>query len=153
ASTRASERRQQPARTVGTTPKSRPATQTKVKTTSHSELSAHSKPKSPSPPLALPVEASPPATPNQESDVQVVASDELNEIDRAADATPVETVGSGQPAQVDVRLVHAEEFNDLDRQAASTPQSAIDALRASKPATDAPSNKQVAGVSWWRWLW
>jgi len=94
--------------------------------------------------------------------VQVVASDELNDIDRAAPApataTSDETTGAASAAEPNVQnvqLVENGEFNDIDRKAEEL-------LRQSALArmADAEANTKVAqpsaaqtNVSWLRWIW
>ena len=98
---------------------SRPVTHrpvAKVQRPAHRTIAARPRP------AKLPAEAaasfaSQPESDVQASDVQVVASDEFNAIDRAAAAAPTETVGTAAPTGPDVRLVNAEEFNDIDRKA------------------------------------
>jgi hypothetical protein len=92
-------------------------------------------------PAQLPAEAaasfaSQPESDVQASDVQVVASDEFNAIDRAAAAAPAETAGTAVPTGPDVQLVDAEEFNDIDRK-----------------ADDGKVHVEQANVSWLRWIW
>ena len=94
--------------------------------------------------------ASQPASDAQVSDVQVVASDEFNAIDRAA--ASAETIGAAMSIGPDVQLVDAEEFNDIDRKADD-----------GKPRLAEPMPKQMTGqpqahieqanVSWLRWIW
>ena len=69
-------------------------------------------------PAGLPVEAAA-SYASQQPTVQVVASDELNDIDRAAAATvaSAETTGAAIAAEPNVQLVETGEFNDIDRKA------------------------------------
>ena len=94
--------------------------------------------------------ASQPASDAQISDVQVVASDEFNAIDRAAGSA--ETIGAAMSTGPDVQMVDAEEFNDIDRKADD-----------GKPRPAEPMPEQMTGqpqahieqanVSWLRWIW
>ena len=93
----------------------------------------------------------------QQPAVQVVASDELNDIDRAAapTATSAQTTGAANAAEPNAPFVDAREFNDIDRKAEEL-------LRQSALArmADAEANTKVAqpsaaqtNVSWLRWIW
>jgi hypothetical protein len=122
----------------------------KVQRPAHRTIAARPKP------AKLPAEAaasfaSQPESDVQASDVQVVASDEFNAIDRAA-AASAETIGTAVPTGPDVRLVDAEEFNDIDRKADDGK------LRLAEPMSkQLPKQPQVhveqANVSWLRWIW
>jgi hypothetical protein len=109
-------------------------------------------------PSGLPTEAAT-SYAAQQPPVQVVASDELNDIDRAAPApataTSDETTGAASAAEPNVQLVENGEFNDIDRKAEEL-------LRQSALArmADAEANTKVAqpsaaqtNVSWLRWIW
>jgi hypothetical protein len=109
-------------------------------------------------PSGLPTEAAT-SYAAQQPPVQVVASDELNDIDRAAPtpatATSDETTGAAAAAEPNVQLVENGEFNDIDRKAEEL-------LRQSALArmADAEANTKVAqpsaaqtNVSWLRWIW
>jgi hypothetical protein len=109
-------------------------------------------------PSGLPTEAAT-SYAAQQPPVQVVASDELNDIDRAAPtpatATSDETTGAASAAEPSVQLVGIAEFNDIDRKAEEL-------LRQSALArmADAEANTKVAqpsaaqtNVSWLRWIW
>ena len=102
-------------------------------------------------PSKLPAEAaasfaSQPASDAQVSDVQVVASDEFNAIDRAA--ASAETIGAAMSTGPDVQLVDAEEFNDIDRKADDGK------LRLVEPMPKQPQvHVEQANVSWLRWIW
>ena len=81
--------------------------------------------------------------------MQVVASDEFNDIDRAAAATvpAAETTGAAIAAEPKVQLVDTEAFNDIDRKAADRPP-----LSATARIADAHASGQ-ASVSWLQWIW
>lgn len=101
-------------------------------------------------PAGLPVEAAA-SYAAQEPTVQIVASDELNDIDRAAAATtaPAETTGAATTAEPNVQLVDAEEFNNIDRKAE-------DRLPLSARARIADAQRagaQQASMSWMQWIW
>jgi len=107
-------------------------------------------------PSGLPTEAAT-SYAAQQPPVQVVASDELNDIDRAAapTATSAQTTGAAAAAEPNVQLVENGEFNDIDRKAEEL-------LRQSALArmADAEANTKVAqpsaaqtNVSWLRWIW
>ena len=123
----------------------------KVQRPTHRTIAARPKP------AKLPAEAAAsfaaqPASDVQVSDVQIVASDEFNAIDRAAAAAPLETVGAAMSTGPDVRLVDAEEFNDIDRKADDGK------LRLAEPMpkqmTKQPQmHVEQANVSWLRWIW
>ena len=108
-------------------------------------------------PAKLPAEAaasfaSQPESGVQVSDVQVVASDEFNAIDRAAAAALAETVGTAMPAGPDVRLVDAEEFNDIDRKADDGKLRLAESM-PKQVSKQPPMHVEQANVSWLRWIW
>jgi hypothetical protein len=81
--------------------------------------------------------------------VRVVASDELNEIDRAAGATANETTGASQPAEQPAPVVAAEYYNDIDRKN-------DDDRRLASPAggpADLSGESRAASHSWIERLW
>ena len=127
------------------TVESRPAA--KAPRTAHRTIAARPNP------AELPAEAaasfaSQPESDVQASDVQVVASDEFNAIDRAAAAAPDKTAGTAVPTGPDVQLVDAEEFNDIDRKADDGK------LRLAEPISKQPqAHVEQANVSWLRWIW
>lgn len=101
---------------------------------------------------ALPVDASAsfasqPAQNVPAQSVQVVPSDELNAIDRAAGSAPAETVGAAIAAGVAVQMVDAEEFNDIDRKSENNPTLSTNVER------DAPARNEQANSSWLQWIW
>ena len=85
-----------------------------------------------------------------DAQVQVVASDEFNEIDRGAAAAPVETTATATVAENAVQWVDAAEFNDIDRKADAVRPASLDA-----PAhgLDAQARSDHAGASWMQRLW
>jgi hypothetical protein len=99
-------------------------------------------------PAALPTEASGSFASQPDSAVQVMASGELNAIDRAA-AAPAETVGAAPAAEPNVQLVDAGEFNDIDRKAEDHPPLFAD----SGPVADANANDGSAHASWVQRIW
>jgi hypothetical protein len=86
---------------------------------------------------------------SQQPTVQVVASDEFNDIDRAAASISpaAETTGAAVPAEPNVQLVDTEEFNDIDRKAE-------DRLPVSATAriAEAHATASQGGVSWLQWI-
>ena len=94
-----------------------------------------------------------------DQNVPVVASDELNAIDRAA--APAETVGAAPSSGQNVQMVDAEEFNDIDRKAydglvAEAAKLRADAEARVAPQASEPSSPSSAprtGTSWLRWIW
>ena len=86
------------------------------------------------------------------SDVQVVASDEFNAIDRAAAAAPAETIGTAVPTGPDVRLVDAEEFNDIDRKADDGKLRLAESM-PKQMSKQTQVHVEQANVSWLRWIW
>jgi hypothetical protein len=92
----------------------------------------------------------------QQPNVEVVASDEFNAIDRAA-AThppapapthPAETVGAASSAGPIVQAVGAEQFNDTDRRTVDAPQ-----RPATDVAADAQTHRETAVGLWVHWVW
>jgi hypothetical protein len=70
------------------------------------------------PPDQLPVEAAAAFASQSNPQVQVVSFDEVNSIDRIADAVPAETVGAAISGDQNVQLIAAQDVNDIDRKAA-----------------------------------
>jgi hypothetical protein len=99
-------------------------------------------------PAGLPVEAAA-SYAAQEPAVQIVASDEFNDIDRAAAATPApaETTGSAVAAEPNVQLVDNGEFNDIDRKAEDRLP-----LSARARIADAHVSATQPIVSWLQWI-
>jgi hypothetical protein len=99
-------------------------------------------------PAGLPVEAAA-SYAAQEPAVQIVASDEFNDIDRAAAATPApaETTGSAVAAEPNVQLVDNGEFNDIDRKAEDRLP-----LSARARIADAHAGATQPSVSWLQWI-
>jgi hypothetical protein len=96
---------------------------------------------------------------SQQPAVPVVASDEFNDIDRAAPATatPAETTGTAMAAEPNVQLVIAEEFNDIDRMAEDRPPLSAtvrvaDAHAGARQPSEQPSAAQP-NVSWLQSIW
>lgn len=97
-----------------------------------------------------------------EPDVQVVASDELNEIDRAAAPLQAATNGlvqaetNGAASGIDpaVRTVDAEQFNDIDRKPEALPAASAD-QQTNDGARGAASMSWLEHVwsSWSSWVW
>ncbi len=98
---------------------------------------------------ALPVDASASFASQPAQSVQVVSSDELNAIDRAAGSAPAETVGAAIAAGAAVQMVDAEEFNDIDRKTENSPPLSAGAT----PQRDAPAHNEQASSSWLQWIW
>jgi len=105
-------------------------------------------------PAGLPTEAAA-SYAAQQPTVQVVASDELNDIDRAAPATatPEQTTGAASAADPNVQLAGTEEFNDIDRKAEDRPLLSAAARIADAHASAAQTNVAQTGVSWVQWIW
>jgi len=101
-------------------------------------------------PAALPNEAAAAFASQPEAQVQVVASDQFNEIDRDAAAAPVETTAIATVAENAVQWVDAAEFNDIDRKADAARPASLDT-----PAhgLDAQARSDHAGASWMQRLW
>jgi len=102
-------------------------------------------------PTGLPDEAAA-SFATQEPKVQIVASDELNDIDRAAPEVaatpaPTETTGSAVAAASNVQLVDNGEFNDIDRKA----EARLPVPTAMRIA-DAHASAPQPSVSWWQWI-
>jgi hypothetical protein len=96
-------------------------------------------------PAGLPVEAAA-SYATQEPRVQIVDSDELNDIDRAAPAAPAETTGAAITAEPNVQLVDNGEFNDIDRKAENRmPVSAAMRIADAHASTTQPS---VSRLQW-----
>ena len=96
----------------------------------------------------------------QQPPVQVVASDELNDIDRAAPATATseETTGAASAAEPNAQLVEFGEFNDIDRKAEerlrlSALARIADAQASARQANVTQTNVTQTGVSWVQWIW
>jgi hypothetical protein len=87
--------------------------------------------------------------------VQVVASDELNDIDRAAPAagTSDETTGAASAADPNVQLVATEEFNDIDRKAEELLRLSALARIAEAQASAQQASTPQPTVSWLQWIW
>ena len=99
-------------------------------------------------PAGLPVAAAA-SYASQQPTVQVVASDEFNDIDRAAaTAAPAETTGTGINAEPNVQLVDTEEFNDIDRKAEDRLP-----LAATTRIADGHASAGQASASWLQWIW
>jgi hypothetical protein len=102
-------------------------------------------------PAGLPVEAAA-SYASQQPTVQVVASDEFNDIDRAAaaaaTAAPAETTGAAIAAESNVQLVDADAFNDIDRKAEDRPP-----LSAKARVAGAHASAGQTSVSWLQWIW
>jgi len=110
-------------------------------------------------PSGLPTEAAT-SYAAQQPPVQVVASDELNDIDRAAPAaaTSDETTGAASAAEPNVQLVENGQFNDIDRKAEELlRQSALarlaDAEANTGQAKVAQPSAAQTNVSWLQWIW
>jgi hypothetical protein len=96
----------------------------------------------------------------QHPPVQVVASDEINDIDRAAPATATsdETTGAAGAAEPNVQMVGTEEFNDIDRKAEELLRmSALARMADAQPnageAKVAQPSVAPTNVSWLQWIW
>ncbi len=84
-----------------------------------------------------------------EQTVELVASDELNAIDRAANPSPPETVGAAVTSGPGVQMVDVEEFNHIDRKADDGAPLSMPAARSG----DAPTHNEQANPSWLQWIW
>lgn len=99
-------------------------------------------------PAVIPPDAAEAFASHAASQVRVVSPGELNEIDLAADATPVSTTAIEVVAAPAVQMVQAEEFNAIDRTADAARAVSLDELNrklaapvVSEPAkTDEPSS-------------
>jgi hypothetical protein len=91
----------------------------------------------------------------QQPAVQVVASDEINDIDRAAAATATseETTGAASVAEPNVQLVETEEFNDIDRKAEERLRLSALSRIADERASAQQANVTQPSVSWLQWIW
>jgi hypothetical protein len=96
----------------------------------------------------------------QQPPVQVVASDEFNDIDRAAPATatPEETTGAASAAEPNVQLVETGQFNAIDRKAEELLRLSALARIADAQASAQQANVTQPGVSqpsvsWLQWIW
>jgi hypothetical protein len=100
-------------------------------------------------PVGLPTDAAA-SFAAQQPPVQVVASDEFNDIDRAAAATATseETTGAASAAEPNVQLVDTGEFNDIDRKAEDRLP-----LSAAARIADAHASAAQPSVSWLQWIW
>lgn len=119
----------------------------KVHRRSHGAVAAQPQPT----PIPAEAAASFASRPGQQvpENVEFVASDEANAIDRAADAAPVETTGAAAAGGPAVQLVDAAEFNDIDRKADDRlPLSARVA-----GGDGAPTHSERASLAWLHWLW
>lgn len=120
-----------------------------VQRSAHRSVAARPKPK----PATLPVEASKSFASQPEQDVPVVASDEVNAIDRAADRpadkSPPETVGAAAVDGPVVQLVDASEFNDIDRKAENGPPLPANPTHSG----DASTHNEQASASWLQRIW
>jgi hypothetical protein len=139
--------KEQAANTRAATAKPRP---TKAQPVAHVQRPAHRAVAARRKPADMPVEAAA-SYATQEPRVQIVDSDELNDIDRAAPeiaaAAPAETTGAAIAAEPNVQLVDNGEFNDIDRKAGERmPQ--LTAMRIA----DAHASAQQSSVSWWQWI-
>ena len=85
----------------------------------------------------------------------MVASDELNAIDRAGTPAPAETVGAAPSgAGQNVQMVDADEFNDIDRKAYNGLLAEAARLRGDAQARgEQPASASQADTSWLRWIW
>ena len=100
-------------------------------------------------PAGIPVEAAA-SYATQEPRVQIVDSDELNDIDRAAPeaaAAPAETTGAAVATAPNVQLVDNGAFNDIDRQAEDRMP-----VSAAMRIADAHASAQQPSVSWLQWI-
>jgi hypothetical protein len=105
-------------------------------------------------PDALPTEAAA-SYAEQQPPVQVVASDEFNDIDRAAPAaaTSQETTGAASAAEPNVQLVDTAEFNDIDRKAEELLRQSALARIADERASAQQANVAPTNGSWLQWIW
>jgi hypothetical protein len=111
-------------------------------------------------PATMPVEAAA-SYAAQQPPVQVVAGDELNDIDRAAPATavPAEAAAGPVAVQPNVQLVDTAEFNDVDRKANDRlALSATTRIADAHAAAGQASGAQTGGapttsLSWLHWIW
>jgi len=105
-------------------------------------------------PAGMPAEAAT-SYASQQPAVPVVASDEFNDIDRAAPvtATPAETTGTAMAAEPNVQLVIAEEFNDIDRMAEDRPPLSATARVADAHSNAGQTNVAQTSVTWLQSIW
>ena len=91
----------------------------------------------------------------QQPTVQVVASDEFNDIDRAAPATATseETTGAASAAEPNVQLVDTKGFNDIDRKAEDRLPLSAAARIADAHTSAGQTNIPQPSVSWVQWTW
>ena len=110
----------------------------------------HTSPPAAAAPEAIPVEAAAAFASQPSAQVRVVASDELNEIDRAAGPVPIETTGAGWPAEQAVQFADAADYNDIDRKSDDLRLASL----ASVPSNgDVPMRGDQASRSWIERLW
>jgi hypothetical protein len=110
-------------------------------------------------PTGLPTEATA-SYAAQQPPVQVVASDEFNDIDRAAPATAIsgETTGAANAAEPIAQFVEPQEFNDIDRKAeerlrlSALARIADERASAQQASVTQPSVTQHS-VSWLQSIW
>jgi hypothetical protein len=138
--------KEQAASTRPASPRATKPQQSKTPTVAHVQRPARRvvRPK----PAEMPVEAAA-SYAAQEPKVQIVDSDELNDIDRAAPAAAAaaETTGAAVTAGPNVQLVDNGEFNDIDRKAEERmPVSTAMRIADTHPSTPQPS------VSWLQWI-
>ena len=141
--------REQAASTRTAEPRQRKVQQTKVRPIAHVQRPVRRAVAARSKPAELPAEAAT-SYASQQPAVQVVASDEFNDIDRAAAATaaPAETTGVAIAAESNVQLVGTDEFNDIDRKA----EDRLPPSAAARVA-DAHASAGQTSVSWLQWIW
>ena len=97
-------------------------------------------------PKPLPTEAATSFAAQAAPEVEVVESDELTAIDRAGEAAPPETVGTGPAAEPAVPVVDAGAVGNTAPKAEDRPPSPADASRD-------PVQTESVSHSWLEWLW
>jgi hypothetical protein len=127
----------------------KPAHQAAVKPArpAHQKVAARRKP------VPMPSEAAASFASQDDPAVQIVDSDELNAIDRAAPPTPPETSGMAPTAKSNVQMVVAEEFNGIDSKANEIASLPAAASRVADAHADTHAMTEEVHVSWLQWIW
>ena len=144
--------KEQAANTRPASPRAAKPQQSKAPAVAQAPRPAHRAVAARAKPARLPIEAAA-SYATQEPRVQIVAGDELNDIDRAAPeaAAPAETTGSAVATAPNVQLVDNGAFNDIDRKAEDRlPVST--AMRIAAAHASAPQSSVPPTMSWWQWI-
>jgi hypothetical protein len=104
-------------------------------------------------PAPLPAEAATAFASEPDPNVQVVASGELNDIDRAAGPAPAETDGTAMHADQSVQEVDAEAVNNIDSKPTEPAPQLASQSTDSKAMTSTVSWVLAAWSSWSSWIW